>query len=90
MGFDYIDLILLHHPGDGDVDAYKAMEQAVAGGKIRSICCLGELCARRILISKLSIVPSHRLSHLCTVLRLIRYLRAVSATVCFCAYAMYS
>lgn len=33
----YIDLMLLHHPGDGDVDAYKAMEQAVAEGKIRSI-----------------------------------------------------
>lgn len=29
--------MLLHHPGAGDVDAYKAMEQAVADGKIRSI-----------------------------------------------------
>ena len=28
---------LLHHPGDGDVAAYQAMEQAVADGKIRSI-----------------------------------------------------
>lgn len=33
----YIDLMLLHHPGEGDVEAYKAMEQAVADGKIRSI-----------------------------------------------------
>lgn len=33
----YIDLMLLHHPGKGDIDAYKAMEQAVADGKIRSI-----------------------------------------------------
>lgn len=33
----YIDLMLLHHPGSGDVAAYKAMEQAVADGKIRSI-----------------------------------------------------
>lgn len=34
---DYIDLILLHHPGDYDVEAYKAMENAVKDGKIRSI-----------------------------------------------------
>lgn len=33
----YIDLMLLHHPGEHDVDAYKAMEQAVADGKLRSI-----------------------------------------------------
>lgn len=37
LGVDYIDLVLLHHPGTGDVDAYKAMEKAVAEGKIRSI-----------------------------------------------------
>jgi diketogulonate reductase-like aldo/keto reductase len=37
MGLDYIDLMLLHHPGTGDVEAYKAMEQAVKDGKIRSI-----------------------------------------------------
>ena len=36
-GLDYIDLMLLHHPGDGDVEAYKALEQAVADAKIRSI-----------------------------------------------------
>lgn len=33
----YIDMMLLHHPGAGDVEAYKAMEQAVEKGKIRSI-----------------------------------------------------
>lgn len=33
----YIDLMMLHHPGAGDVEAYKAMEQAVAEGKIRSL-----------------------------------------------------
>jgi len=33
----YIDMMLLHHPGDGDVKAYKAMERAAAAGKIRSI-----------------------------------------------------
>ncbi|MEY8335308.1 aldo/keto reductase [Lachnospiraceae bacterium 47-T17] len=32
----YIDMMLLHHPGAGDVDAYLAMEQAVEDGKIRS------------------------------------------------------
>ncbi|MCD8154536.1 MAG: aldo/keto reductase [Clostridiales bacterium] len=37
MGLDYIDMILLHHPGDGDVDAYLALEQAVADGKVHSI-----------------------------------------------------
>lgn len=37
MEIDYIDLMLLHHPGEGDVEAYKTMEQAVADGKIRSI-----------------------------------------------------
>lgn len=33
----YIDLMLLYHPGERDVEAYLAIEQAVADGKIRSI-----------------------------------------------------
>lgn len=37
MDLEYIDMMLLHHPGTDDVEAYKAMEQAVAEGKIRSI-----------------------------------------------------
>ncbi|MCD8124720.1 MAG: aldo/keto reductase [Lachnospiraceae bacterium] len=37
MGLDYIDMILLHHPGDGDVEAYLVLEQAVADGKVHSI-----------------------------------------------------
>ena len=37
LNVDYIDLMLLHHPGTHDVEAYKAMEQAVKDGKIRSI-----------------------------------------------------
>ena len=37
LDVDYIDLMLLHHPGDGDVGAYHAMEKAVKNGKIRSI-----------------------------------------------------
>ncbi len=37
MDIGYIDLMLLHHPGTNDMEAYKAMEQAVKDGKIRSI-----------------------------------------------------
>ena len=37
LNVGYIDLLLLHHPGDGDVKAYKAMEKAVEEGKILSI-----------------------------------------------------
>ena len=37
LDIGYIDMMLLHHPGTGDVKAYKAMEQAVQEGKIRSI-----------------------------------------------------
>ena len=37
LDVDYIDLMLLHHPGDNDVKAYKAMEEYVKNGKIRSI-----------------------------------------------------
>lgn len=37
LDIEYIDLMLLHHPGEGDVKAYHAVEQSVAGGKIRSI-----------------------------------------------------
>ena len=35
LNIGYIDLMLLHHPGTNDVAAYKAMERAVAQGKIR-------------------------------------------------------
>lgn len=37
LDIGYIDMMLLHHPGIGDVDAYLAMEQAVKDGKIRSL-----------------------------------------------------
>lgn len=37
LDIGYIDLLLLNHPGTNDVEAYKAMEQAVADGKVRSI-----------------------------------------------------
>lgn len=32
-----VDMMLLHHPGANDVEAYKAMEQFAAAGKIRSL-----------------------------------------------------
>lgn len=37
LDIGYIDLMLLHHPGESDVEAYQALEKAVAEGKIRSI-----------------------------------------------------
>lgn len=37
LGVDYIDMMLLHHPGTNDVKAYKAIEKYVESGKIRSI-----------------------------------------------------
>lgn len=37
LDIGYIDLMLLHHPGAGDVEAYKVMEQYVADGKLKSI-----------------------------------------------------
>ncbi|MCM1023054.1 MAG: aldo/keto reductase [Prevotella sp.] len=37
LDIEYIDMMLLHHPGTDDVKAYKAMEKAVAEGKIRSL-----------------------------------------------------
>ena len=37
LDIGYIDLMLLHHPGNQDIAAYQAMEKAVAEGKIRSI-----------------------------------------------------
>ncbi len=37
LDIGYIDMMLLHHPGDGDVEAYLAMEQAVEEGEIHSI-----------------------------------------------------
>lgn len=37
LDIGYIDMMLLHHPGRGDVTAYLAMEKYVAAGKIRSL-----------------------------------------------------
>ena len=37
LDIGYIDMMILHHPGEGDVEAYKAMEKYVEQGKIRSL-----------------------------------------------------
>lgn len=37
LGVDYVDLMLIHQPGSNDEAVYKAMEQAVKDGKLRSI-----------------------------------------------------
>lgn len=37
LDIGYIDLMLLHHPGSHDVEAYKTMERFVRNGKIRSL-----------------------------------------------------
>ena len=37
LNVDYIDLLLIHQPGYDDEGVYKAMEDAVRAGKLRSI-----------------------------------------------------
>ena len=37
LGVDYIDLLLIHQPGTDDKGVYKAMEDAVQDGRLRSI-----------------------------------------------------
>jgi len=37
LNLGYIDMMLLHHPGTHDVEAYRAMEKYVEQGKIRSL-----------------------------------------------------
>lgn len=37
LDIEYVDLMLLHHPGTNGVKAYKAMEKYVEAGKIRSL-----------------------------------------------------
>ena len=37
LGVDYIDLLLIHQPGSDDEGVYKAMEDAVRDGRLRSI-----------------------------------------------------
>jgi diketogulonate reductase-like aldo/keto reductase len=37
LNIGYVDIMLLHHPGDNDVKAYKAMEKQVETGRIHSL-----------------------------------------------------
>jgi diketogulonate reductase-like aldo/keto reductase len=37
LDLEYIDMMLLHHPGTGDIEAYQVMEKYVEAGKIRSL-----------------------------------------------------
>ena len=37
LNIGYIDMMLLHHPGENDVKAYQTMERYVQAGKIRSL-----------------------------------------------------
>ena len=37
LGLEYVDLMLIHQPGRNDEAVYRAMEQAVREGKVRSI-----------------------------------------------------
>lgn len=36
LGIGYIDMMLLHHPAANDVGAYRAIEQAIQDGKVKS------------------------------------------------------
>lgn len=36
LNIGYIDMMLLHHPGQGDVNAYLVIEKAIKAGKIRA------------------------------------------------------
>lgn len=36
LGIGYIDMMLLHHPASNDVAAYRAIEQAIQNGKVKS------------------------------------------------------
>ena len=59
LGFDYIDLLLLHQPYGDYVEGYKGMEAAVRQGKVRSIG-LSNFYGRRLdeIISIATIPPA--------------------------------
>lgn len=59
LDIGYIDMMLLHHPGANDVKAYKAMENFVNQGKIRSLG-LSNWYIEEIdsFISQVSIIPA--------------------------------
>lgn len=59
LDLEYIDLMLLHHPGSNDVEAYKVLEEYVKKGKIRSIG-LSNWYVKELeeFLPKISIMPS--------------------------------
>lgn len=59
LDVDYIDMMLLHHPGTNDVKAYKAMEKYVNDGCIRSLG-LSNWYVRELedFLPQISIVPA--------------------------------
>lgn len=59
LGLEYVDMMLLHHPGTDDVKAYKAMERARENGSIRSLglSCFYEAELERFL-PQVSIAPA--------------------------------
>ncbi len=59
LGIGYIDMMLLHHPASNDVIAYKAIEEAIQDGKVRSagISCY-YICETNAFLPKVSIKPS--------------------------------
>ncbi|MDE6407994.1 MAG: aldo/keto reductase [Anaeroplasmataceae bacterium] len=59
LNIEYIDMMLLHHPGNNDIKAYKAMEKFVEQGKIRSLG-LSNWYIEEIddFISQVSIIPA--------------------------------
>ena len=59
LDIDYIDMLLLHHPGTDDVKAYRAMEKFVAAGKIHSLG-LSNFYVKELenFLPKISIMPA--------------------------------
>ena len=60
LDVDYIDLMLIHQPGSDDEGVYKAMEEAVDAGKLRSIGISNYYTKEQVdeVLSFASIVPA--------------------------------
>ena len=60
LGLDYLDLMLIHQPGSNDEAVYRAMEDAVATGKVRSIGISNYYTAAQVdaVLSFASITPA--------------------------------
>ena len=60
LNVEYIDLLLIHQPGSDDEGVYKAMEEAVSAGKLRSIGISNYYTKEQVdeVLSFASIVPA--------------------------------